>query len=37
MERISALIEKLRDQFTEGADIDQLLLTAQLLDRKSVV
>lgn len=32
MERISALIEKLRGQFAEGADIDQLLLTAQLLE-----
>ncbi len=32
MERISALIEKLRDQFAEGADIDQLLLTTQLLE-----
>lgn len=32
MERISALIEKLRDQFASGADIDQLLLTAQLLE-----
>jgi hypothetical protein len=32
MERISALIEKLRDQFAAGADIDQLLLTAQLLE-----
>jgi hypothetical protein len=32
MERISALIEKLRDQFAAGADIDQLLLSTQLLE-----
>ena len=32
MERISALIEKLRNQFAEGADIEQLLLTTQLLE-----
>jgi len=32
MERISALIEKLRDQFASGTDIDQLLLTTQLLE-----
>ena len=32
MERISAVIEKLRNQFAEGADIEQLLLTTQLLE-----
>lgn len=32
MERISALIEKLREQFAAGADIEQLLLTTQLLE-----
>jgi len=32
MERISALIEKLRGQFAAGADIEQLLLTTQLLE-----
>jgi hypothetical protein len=32
MERISALIEKLRDQFAAGADIEQVLLTTQLLE-----
>jgi hypothetical protein len=32
MERVSALIEKLQGQFAEGADIEQLLLTTQLLE-----
>jgi hypothetical protein len=32
MERISALIEKLREQFAAGADIEQLLLSTQLLE-----
>ena len=32
MERISALIEKLREQMATGADTEQLLLTTQLLE-----